>query len=219
MVRGIQGEPRTRSAVRTPAGLRTKVHTMRRAGQYASCPTPSHHQPPYSHSFFCTARQRFQHLYLGALYGVLAMKSVFVDDFATLAGGRIGPVAVARMTRAEAALFWAGKAAFFSAFLGAPALAGAHSWAALAALWLGSEAVAGWVLALMFQVGTPCRYLQDGALHWAGKVLFVSVVLSALAAAGAHFGAAPAALWLASQHFMRWALALTVRSVKVGLPL
>ena len=139
------------------------------------------------------------------------MKSVFLDDFATLAGGRIGPVAVARMTRAEAALFWAGKAAFFSAFLGAPALAGGHSWAALAALWLGSEAVAGWVLALMFQVGTPCHCSQDGALFWAGMVLLVSVVLGARAAAGAHFWAALAALWLAFQDVVRWVLALTVR--------
>lgn len=122
----------------------------------------------------CTVWQRFQHLYLGALYGVLAMKSVFMDDFATLAGGSIGPVAVARMTRAEAALFWAGKALFFSAFLGAPALVGAHSWAALAALWLGSEAVAGWVLALMFQVGTPCHLFSrwNTVLGGQGAVCF-----------------------------------------------
>ena len=37
------------------------------------------------------------------------------------------------------------------------------------------------------------------------------VVLGALAAAGAHFWAALAALWLASQHVVRRALALTVR--------
>ena len=96
--------------------------------------------------------QRYQHVYMGLLYGVLAMKSVFLDDFASLAGGEIGPVAVARMSAPEAALFWGGKAAFFAAFLGAPILASAHSWAALGALWLVSEAAAGWLLALMFQV-------------------------------------------------------------------
>ena len=91
-------------------------------------------------------------MYMGLLYGVLAMKSVFLDDFASLAGGEIGPVAVTKMSAPEAALFWGGKAAFFSAFLGAPALTGGHSWAALGALWLVSEAAAGWLLALMFQV-------------------------------------------------------------------
>ena len=91
-------------------------------------------------------------MYMGLLYGVLAMKSVFLDDFASLAGGEIGPVAVAKMSAPEAALFWGGKAAFFCAFLGAPVLAGGHSWAALGALWLVSEAAAGWLLALMFQV-------------------------------------------------------------------
>ena len=96
--------------------------------------------------------QRFQHVYMGLLYGVLAMKSVFLDDFASLAGGEIGPVSVAKMSAPEAALFWGGKAAFFCAFLGAPVLASAHSWAALGALWLVSEAAAGWLLALMFQV-------------------------------------------------------------------
>jgi len=40
--------------------------------------------------------QAYQHVYMFALYGLLAMKSVFLDDFFTLAGGAIGPVRVPR---------------------------------------------------------------------------------------------------------------------------
>jgi len=94
-----------------------------------------------------------------ALYGLLAMKSVFLDDFFTLAGGAIGPVRVPALGAGDAALLWGGKALFFAAFVGAPAAASGRSAAGLAALWLTSEAAAGWLLALLFQARRPCPAL------------------------------------------------------------
>ena len=103
--------------------------------------------------------QAYQHVYMFALYGLLAMKSVFLDDFFTLAGGAIGPVRVPALGAGDAALLWGGKALFFAAFVGAPAAASSRSAAGLAALWLTSEAAAGWLLALLFQARQPCPAL------------------------------------------------------------
>ena len=93
-------------------------------------------------------------MYLALLYGLLAIKSVLVDDFTALAEGVIGSVRVKPLTRSEAAILWGGKALYAAWFLALPAVFSGHSWAALAALWLTAEAVAGWTLAFMFQV--PC---------------------------------------------------------------
>lgn len=93
-----------------------------------------------------------QHLYLGLLYGLLAIKSIYVDDFAALATGSIGPQPLARMTRPEAATFAAGKAFYAAYMLVAPAVWSHRSWGSLAALWLLCDAVTGWLLAFMFQV-------------------------------------------------------------------
>ena len=95
--------------------------------------------------------QGYQHVYLAFLYGVLALKSVLLDDFASWAGGAIGDVRLARMTRLEAACFWGGKALYAAYFVAAPLAAGEHGWRALLALWLAAEVVAGYMLALMFQ--------------------------------------------------------------------
>lgn len=78
---------------------------------------------------------------------------MLVDDFASLAGGAIGDVALPRMTPLEMALFWAGKALYAAYFVAAPLAAGAHGWRATLALWLVAEGITGWMLALMFQVG------------------------------------------------------------------
>lgn len=96
-------------------------------------------------------------MYLGALYGLLALKSVLVDDFAALAAGAIGAVRLRRLTAGELAVFWAGKAGFAALFVALPVAAGTRSWGALAAAWLVSELVAGWVLALLFQVRVTAR--------------------------------------------------------------
>ena len=96
--------------------------------------------------------QSYQHVYLALLYGLLAIKSVLVDDFTALAEGVIGSVRVKPLTRGEAAVLWGGKALYAAWFLALPALYSGHSWGALAVLWLTAEAVAGWTLAFMFQV-------------------------------------------------------------------
>ena len=96
--------------------------------------------------------QAYQHIYLGFLYGLLALKSVVLDDFASLAGGAIGDVALPRMTPLETGLFWGGKALYAAYFVAAPLAFSPHGWGALLALWLIAEGVTGWMLALMFQV-------------------------------------------------------------------
>lgn len=87
------------------------------------------------------------------LYGLLGLKSVLLDDFQSISSGSIGPVSISNLTRQEKAIFWGGKLFWLAYFIVLPAVFSHHSWAALAALWLLSEAVAGWILAFMFQVG------------------------------------------------------------------
>ena len=96
--------------------------------------------------------QRYQHIYLGALYGLLVVKAVLVDDFKALADGAIGPLQLARMTNLEAVVFWGCKALYVAYFIALPMLRSQHSVAALLTLWLISEMVAGWMFAFLFQV-------------------------------------------------------------------
>ena len=96
--------------------------------------------------------QRYQHIYLGALYGLLVVKAVLADDFVALAAGCIGPLKLARMTPRETAVFWGSKALYVAYFIALPAMRSEHSLAALIALWLISEMVAGWMFAFLFQV-------------------------------------------------------------------
>ena len=93
-----------------------------------------------------------QHLYLGLLYGLLAAKSIFVDDFLSLAEGRIGPVRLARMTGREAAVFWGGKLLYACYMLAAPVMWSQHSLGTLCLLWAAADATTGWMLAFLFQV-------------------------------------------------------------------
>ena len=105
--------------------------------------------------------QEHQHIYLAVLYSLLALKSVLLDDFQAIATGRIGSLRLARMSRADLALFWGGKAVWVTYFILLPALCSHHSWAELAALWLWSESVAGWMLAFLFQVIGIVGLLHD----------------------------------------------------------
>lgn len=90
-------------------------------------------------------------MYLAALYGLLKVKSVLVDDFAALARGAIGQLRLARMTPGEAAMFWVCKALYVAYYVILPAVYSPHGWRALAALWLIAEGIAGWMLAFLFQ--------------------------------------------------------------------
>lgn len=96
--------------------------------------------------------QAYQHIYLAALYGLLAIKSILVDDFLSISTGQIGPVNISKLTTDELAVFWGGKLLWLAYFIVLPAAYSHHGWLELAALWLLSEAVTGWILALMFQV-------------------------------------------------------------------
>ena len=100
---------------------------------------------------------RFQHLYLGALYGLLSLKSVLLDDFKALSDGRIGAVALAPMRGWERGVFWGGKAWFLLVWFFVPAVGSGLPWAWLAALWLLAELVTGWMLAFLFQVAHVSR--------------------------------------------------------------
>lgn len=102
-------------------------------------------QPHASH-------HRWQHLYLGILYSLLAFKSIFVDDFAALANRSIGPVKVTKFATHEAISFWGGKALFISWFAIAPLAHGQWGLHQLLGLWATALAFCGWTLAFMFQV-------------------------------------------------------------------
>lgn len=129
-----------------------------------------------------TARQPWhpwhavQHLYLGVLYSLLAVKSIYVDDFAALAEGHIGAVSLAPRTRAEAAVLFGGKALYATYMLAAPLLYSHHTLGRLLVLWAACDAVTGLMLAYMFQVAHvvddvayPVRDPATGrvALGWA----------------------------------------------------
>ena len=105
--------------------------------------------------------QRYQHIYLGALYGLLVVKAVLVDDFKAFADGAIGPLQLARMTDAETVVFWGCKALYIAYFVALPALRSHHSLGALVALWLISEMVAGWMFAFLFQVNRGHPHAQN----------------------------------------------------------
>ncbi|CAK9190309.1 unnamed protein product [Sphagnum jensenii] len=94
----------------------------------------------------------YQHIYLGALYGLLALKSVFLDDFNAYFSGSIGPVRIAKMTQLEFNVFFGGKLfyAFYMFLL--PALYGSHTARSFILLYMVSQFVTGWMLALVFQV-------------------------------------------------------------------
>ena len=102
-----------------------------------------------------SAHHAFQHVYLGALYSLLAFKSIVVDDFSALASGNIGAVRLTKFAGHEAAAFWGGKVLFAMWFVAAP-LAWSH-WRLpqLLAIWAAALAVCGWTLAFMFQARLP----------------------------------------------------------------
>lgn len=104
------------------------------------------HQQPHS------SHHGWQHLYLGGLYSLLALKSIVVDDFSALVSGSIGPVRLSAMAWHEKAAFWAGKALFASWFGAAPLLWSQWGPWQLCGLWAAALACCGWVLAFMFQV-------------------------------------------------------------------
>ena len=102
----------------------------------------------------------WQHVYLPFMYGLLSFKSILADDFQSYFAGRIGPVHVAKMTAAEAAVFWGGKLFYALVYVALPLRA--VSLPRFLILWACSEAVTGYGLAFMFQVA---HVVEDAFLH------------------------------------------------------
>lgn len=109
--------------------------------------------------------QRQQHLYLAALYGLLSIKSVLVDDFSALAKGCIGPVRLSTMVWHESLIFWGGKLLFALWFVVLPLVYSPHGMARIALLWLVCQLCIGWMLAFMFQVVSVCNVHGVPHLH------------------------------------------------------
>lgn len=93
-----------------------------------------------------------QHIYLGALYGLLSIKTILMSDFQAHAAGNIGPVQLSKLHNHETATLYAGKLIFAFWYFVAPLVWGSWDVLHLAGLWAVSQLVTGWTLALMFQV-------------------------------------------------------------------
>lgn len=96
------------------------------------------------------AYQRWQHVYLWPLYGLLAIKWQLLDDFWKVASGRISGQPVARPRGWDLVTFVAGKAVFFAVAFAIPLLF--HSVAAVLVGYVIAALVAGAVLSVVFQV-------------------------------------------------------------------
>jgi linoleoyl-CoA desaturase len=93
---------------------------------------------------------RLQGIYLWLLYGFLAIKWHFFDDFRTVAIGRIGGHKIPRPRGHDLVIFIAGKVAFFSLAFGIPMLL--HPWWAVLSVYALAAFVSGVVLSVVFQL-------------------------------------------------------------------
>jgi len=93
---------------------------------------------------------RWQHYYLWLLYGLLAIKWHFYDDFYCLITGKIGDRPYPRPTKSHLAIFFGGKLIFFTLAFAIPLLF--HSvWKVLASYTLVAVTL-GIVLSVVFQL-------------------------------------------------------------------
>ncbi|KAH9301278.1 hypothetical protein KI387_012861, partial [Taxus chinensis] len=81
----------------------------------------------------------FQHFYLGALYGLLALKGVLLDDFVAYIRGSIGPVKIPKMTNLETGVFIGGKILYTVYMFVLPCLFSHHSIFQCAVLYMTSQ--------------------------------------------------------------------------------
>lgn len=93
---------------------------------------------------------RLQGVYLWVLYGFLAIKWHFVDDFYQIAVGRIGAHKIPRPKGSDLLVFIAGKVVFFSLAFGIPLLL--HPWWAVLGVYALAAFVSGVVLSVVFQL-------------------------------------------------------------------
>lgn len=102
--------------------------------------------PQQKHYWF----HRLQGIYLWALYGLLAIKWHFFDDFYNLAVGRIGQNKIRRPRGMDLAIFIGGKVLFFSLAFVIPMLL--HPWWAVIGVYAIAAFVSGVVLSVVFQL-------------------------------------------------------------------
>lgn len=93
---------------------------------------------------------RAQGIYLWLLYGFLAIKWHFYDDFYTVAIARIGGHKIPRPRGRDLLVFIAGKVAFFSMAFAIPMLL--HPWWAVICVYAIAAFVSGVVLSVVFQL-------------------------------------------------------------------
>ncbi len=93
---------------------------------------------------------RLQHIYLWFLYGFLAVKWQFVDDFHNVITGRIGEHRLARPRGWDLVVFLGGKLAFFTLALGIPLLL--HPWWAVLGVLAFISFLQGLALSVVFQL-------------------------------------------------------------------
>lgn len=112
------------------------------------------------------AHQRFQHWYAFPLYGVMAMKWHFYDDFRDLVRGHIGELRYPRPRGWDLIGFIGGKLVFFTLAFVIPLLF--HPLWAVASLYAVTAAVAGVTLSIVFQLA-HCVAAADFVEPPAGK--------------------------------------------------
>ena len=93
---------------------------------------------------------RLQGIYLWLLYGFLAIKWHFFDDFYNLAIGRIGAHKIPRPKGKDLLVFIGGKVVFFSLAFGIPMML--HPWWAVLVVYAIAAFVSGVVLSVVFQL-------------------------------------------------------------------
>lgn len=96
------------------------------------------------------AFHRWQHIYLWPLYGLMAMKWHFFDDFKDLAIGRLGQHAFPRPKGSDLLVFVAGKVLFFTLLFGIPLQF--HSIGVVLTFYGVTAIVLGMVLSVVFQL-------------------------------------------------------------------
>ncbi|TYQ31036.1 fatty acid desaturase family protein [Pseudanabaena sp. UWO310] len=126
--------------------------------------------PTHAHLPF----HRWQHYYLWLLYGLLAIKWHFYDDFYCLITGKIGDRPYPRPKRSNLAIFFVGKGIFLSLVFGIPLLL--HSFGQVFASYVLVAVTLGIVLSVVFQlahvveeanfpVAKACVIENDWAIH------------------------------------------------------
>jgi acyl-lipid (8-3)-desaturase len=109
------------------------------------------------------AHHVLQHLYVTALYGLLSIKTILLNDFEAHASGNIGPVQIRSLRGHELVTMYAGKVLFAGWYVVAPLIWSSWSVPHLLGLWTVSQLVTGWTLAFMFQV---CFHFCGTLLVW-----------------------------------------------------